>query len=120
MTGILQGKTVLVTGGARGIGRAISHALAGSGALVAINYAGNDEAARETVAGCCQFNRNAPPIDAPTPELSLVQAASDCHSADQRGGVRGWNGCGRRRGRKRISGASSRQHPHLSPPVHLL
>ncbi len=28
---------------------------------------------------CCQSNRNASPIDAPIPELSLVQALSDCH-----------------------------------------
>jgi 3-oxoacyl-[acyl-carrier protein] reductase len=50
MSGILQGKTALVTGGARGIGGGISERLAASGALVAINYAGKDEAARETLA----------------------------------------------------------------------
>ena len=38
----------LVTGGSRGIGRGICLALGQHGYAVAINYAGNEEAARET------------------------------------------------------------------------
>lgn len=45
----LAGKTALVTGGSRGLGRAIAEDLAALGALVAINYASNDQAARETL-----------------------------------------------------------------------
>ncbi|HBS35746.1 MAG TPA: beta-ketoacyl-ACP reductase, partial [Parvularcula sp.] len=39
-------RTAIVTGGTRGIGRAISLALKETGALVAATYAGNDEAAK--------------------------------------------------------------------------
>lgn len=42
----LQGRTVLVTGGTRGIGRAISLQLARGGAIVLANYARNDTAAQ--------------------------------------------------------------------------
>jgi 3-oxoacyl-[acyl-carrier protein] reductase len=45
----LSGKNALVTGGSRGIGLAISLALAAHGANVAINFASNAAAADETV-----------------------------------------------------------------------
>ncbi len=44
-----SGKHVLVTGGSRGIGRAIAVAFASRGARVAINYLSNTEAARRTI-----------------------------------------------------------------------
>lgn len=46
----LAGRSALVTGGTRGIGRAIALAYAGEGARVAITYASEDAAASETVA----------------------------------------------------------------------
>jgi 3-oxoacyl-[acyl-carrier protein] reductase len=48
----LKGKVSLVTGGSRGIGRAIALALAEDGADVAIEYAANTAAAEEVVAQC--------------------------------------------------------------------
>ena len=45
---MLNGKVAVVTGGSRGIGRAICMELAASGADIAFLYAGNTEAANET------------------------------------------------------------------------
>ncbi|MHB6911769.1 SDR family oxidoreductase [Streptomyces sp. DB-54] len=47
--GDLNGKTALVTGSSRGIGRGIAQRLARDGALVAVHYGSNDIAAKETV-----------------------------------------------------------------------
>ncbi|MEU7071433.1 SDR family oxidoreductase [Streptomyces narbonensis] len=48
--GVLAGKTALVTGGSRGIGRGIAERLGREGARVAVHYGSNETAAKETVA----------------------------------------------------------------------
>ena len=47
----LKGKSALITGGSRGIGRAIAERLAADGAAVVVNYARNEERAQEVVSG---------------------------------------------------------------------
>jgi 3-oxoacyl-[acyl-carrier protein] reductase len=56
---MLSGKTALVTGASRGIGRAIALRLAEAGANVVVNYAGSEAAAAETVAKVKERGRDA-------------------------------------------------------------
>jgi 3-oxoacyl-[acyl-carrier protein] reductase len=55
----LKGRVALVTGGSRGIGRAIALALAEDGADIAVNYRRDDEQAAKTVAAIQAQGRRA-------------------------------------------------------------
>jgi 3-oxoacyl-[acyl-carrier protein] reductase len=55
----LAGKTALITGASRGLGRAIAIAFAGQGADVAVNYRGNAEAAQEVATRIDRMGRRA-------------------------------------------------------------
>ena len=70
----LVGKVALVTGGSRGIGRAIALKLAENGADVAINYAGNTVAAEEVKAAIEQMGRKALLIQCSVADTDGVQA----------------------------------------------
>jgi 3-oxoacyl-[acyl-carrier protein] reductase len=75
----LAGKAAVVTGGSRGIGRAIALRLATQGADVAFSYRGNAAAAEETAAAIRARGRQALPFqgDVTDPEAAegLVKAA---------------------------------------------
>ena len=74
----LQGRVALVTGGGRGIGRAIALALAQGGADVAVNYRRDEAAAKETVAEIEARGRRArsyrASVDSFAEDAEMVQA----------------------------------------------
>lgn len=70
----LQGRVALVTGGGRGVGRAISLALAAAGADVAVNYRRDEESASTTAAEIGDMGRRA----------IAVEASIDDAEADER------------------------------------
>ncbi len=53
----LEGRTALVTGASRGIGRAIARAMAGAGADVAVSYRSNDSEAEKVCADVRGYGR---------------------------------------------------------------
>ena len=69
-----SGRVALVTGGGRGIGRAICLELARQGVQVAVNYAGNSQAAQETVAACADLGVEAWAIQADVARAEECQA----------------------------------------------
>ena len=70
----LQGKCALVTGGSRGIGRAVCLELARQGARVAVNYAGNAAAAEETVQACAARGAEAFAVQADVADAAACEA----------------------------------------------
>ena len=72
-----RGKVALVTGGSRGIGRAVSLRLAQEGARVGINFVSNEPAAAETVEQVNRLGTEAEAVQADVSDRSAVQAMVD-------------------------------------------
>ena len=70
-------KTAVVTGGSRGLGRAICLELARCGANVVLCYAGNEAAANETVAACESLGAKAAAIRCDVSKEDEVKALMD-------------------------------------------
>ena len=71
----LKDRTALVTGGSRGIGRAISVALASAGSKVFVNYSANLQAAEETVTLCKSAGGDAEAVQFDIAQTEAVDAA---------------------------------------------
>ena len=75
----LHGKKILITGGSRGIGRAIAREFAKAGGTVCINYARNDSEAEKTLASLagenhCMFKAD---LSKPCDVQSLITETND-------------------------------------------
>lgn len=71
----LEGKIALVTGGSRGIGRAICEELAAHGAHVIVNFTSKPEAAEESVAACKRAGGSAEALCFNVGDSSSVESA---------------------------------------------
>lgn len=77
MNPVLAGRTALVTGGGRGIGRAIAAALAADGADVVVNYRRDADAAADTVAAIEAFGRRALAVPGSVDDYTECEALVD-------------------------------------------
>ncbi len=78
----LAGRVALVTGGGRGIGRAIALGLAADGANVAVNYRRDADAARETVEAIKKLGVRAEGYEADVTDFAQCEAMAELVLAD--------------------------------------
>jgi len=72
-----NGKTAVITGGSRGIGRAVCLELARQGANIVFSYAGNAAAAAETTAACEELGAQAVAIQGDVADNVAVKELMD-------------------------------------------
>ena len=72
-----SGKTAVVTGGSRGLGRAVCLEVAAGGANVVLCYAGNEAAANETVAACEALGARAVAVRCDVADSAQVKTLMD-------------------------------------------
>lgn len=77
----LQGKTALITGGSRGIGRAIAERFAAEGANVVVNYVSDAQAANDVVATIEGAGGKAVAVQADTVDPAALRALFDAGAA---------------------------------------
>jgi 3-oxoacyl-[acyl-carrier protein] reductase len=82
----LAGRKAIVTGGSRGIGRAVALMFAKEGADVLVNYHSNDAAAKETVAEIEKLGRKGVAVSADVADYKSAQNMVD-ECVKQLGGV---------------------------------
>lgn len=83
---LLEGKTAIVTGASRGVGRAVSVRLVEAGANVVVNYLQNHSEADETVRQCVEKGGKAKAVQG---DVSQYSAAAEVakHAIDEFGGI---------------------------------
>jgi 3-oxoacyl-[acyl-carrier protein] reductase len=79
---MLDGRVALVTGGGRGIGKAIALGLAADGADIAVNYRKDEASARETVAEIEKLGRKAHAYAASVDDYAQCEAMVNAASAE--------------------------------------
>ncbi|NQT51239.1 3-oxoacyl-ACP reductase FabG [bacterium] len=82
----LEGRIALVTGGSRGIGRAIAEALGGAGATVVVNYRERADAADEVVQQIAAAGGAAVAVQADVSDAEQVKAMF-AHVKQEQGGL---------------------------------
>ena len=82
LNGALEGKTAVITGASRGLGKAIALAMAQSGAGVAIIYAENEGAAAAVRAQAESFGVKAASYKCDVGDYQAVKSTCDCIIAD--------------------------------------